>query len=149
VIGELGTRLRTPRFEPHVTLLAGLQTPLPDLTAACARFAPEVGPIHIRLGRPGHRDEYFRCLFLEAEDAGGLLEAHSAARAALAPEADPSFFPHISLLYAALERSVAESLVREIAGAGLGLDFEVRALDLVSTGGPPEAWRRLERFPLP
>jgi 2'-5' RNA ligase len=147
-IAELSVRFDAPRFEPHVTVLAGLEQPAADIVAACKRVASELGPIRIRLGQAGHHDEYFRCLFLEAEDAGGLRSAHAAVRRALAPAASAAFFPHLSLLYAARGGEDADALVRETASAGLGFDLEVKALDLVSTEGPVEAWHRVERIAL-
>ncbi len=144
LIRELSRRMGTPPFEPHLTLLGGIE----DASAA-ARVAPlaaRLPPLPIRLTEIGTTAEYFRCVFIHAERTPLLQRAHQQACDMLG-QAPGEFTPHLSLIYGKLH---ATEQARAIAGIGARFDtaFTVERLALYSTAGPPPAWRRVAELGL-
>jgi 2'-5' RNA ligase len=140
LIATLGRRLGTPVFEPHVTLLGGIEQPRETVLASAASLAEGLRPFEVRLGGADHRPEYFRCVFLTAE-GDALRAAHARAKEAFGRRHE-LFEPHLSLVYGDLPAGRREALLTEI-GAGFDSTFEVRALSVYSTAGEPAAWLRV------
>jgi len=71
-IAKLSGLYDLPRFEPHVTLLDGIRKPEMDEMRS---LVGSLKPFPIRLVREvEYRDEYFRCLFLQAYKTDELTE---------------------------------------------------------------------------
>jgi hypothetical protein len=138
LIGELARRHRTPAFPPHLTLLVGIPGP---------EEARSLGPITIRLREVAASDEYFRCVFVQAEPTKALRGAHVDARAAFGGAAPTLFLPHLSLIYGRLGPPERAAVLLELGGT-LELAFEASRLHVFRTQGPPRAWRRRGAFPL-
>jgi hypothetical protein len=138
-IRDLAGRLGTVPFEPHVTLLSGLPGEPGRLSERAGRLAGELGPVALAFREARHEPRFFRCLYLRAEKEPALLAAHARAAVLFARSPDPSFLPHLSLVYAHLRPDVAARLCAE-------LDPEFPAcrattLEVVHTEGPPQEWR--------
>lgn len=138
-IDALASRHGSPRFPPHLTLLAGLTSDAPEALAAATRFASATPPLTLRLVAAVVRDEYFRRLVLEAEQTGELNAARARAASTLSMPAH-EFEPHMSLLYGRAEVSSAD------AGLQLPLAFTCRQLAVWSTQGEVADWRPLGRL---
>lgn len=148
LISSLSRRCGTPPFEPHVTLLGGLCGPGTAILSKAERLAGSLGPVEIRLMTAGHRDEYFRCLFVRAEPTPSLLAAHLGATELFGRRREvPPFFPHLSLVYADLAAKEKERILDEI-GRDFAAAFDARELHAVRTEGEVRSWRRLASFPL-
>lgn len=156
--GEAGARLRalidrlalrhgTPAFEPHLTLLGGLEGPEAETRPPAGEVAARLRPFLVRLGALRHRDEYYRSLFAEAQKSPELLSARRAAEEAFGRAPDPHFLPHVSLLYGDVPASAKEALIAEI-GPELRVTFRAEALFVVATDGEPADWRPVARQPL-
>jgi 2'-5' RNA ligase len=139
LISDLAARLGTPAFEPHVTLLGGVDAPLEEVRAQVAVLARALPPIEVRLRVVDGRDEYFRCLFVAAEPTPGLVSAHEAAAHALGVARGTPFEPHLSLVYGHLDAARKESLRRELGEQPA--TFVARTLCLYRTEGDPSGWR--------
>lgn len=146
-IGRLADRLRTERFAPHVTLLSGLSGDPSALRERAGAAAAELAPFDVRLDAVEARDEHFRCLFVRVAETSALAAAHATAARAFGRAPDPSFLPHLSLVYGTLAPERKRDLAHEAASL-LDVRFEVRSLRLWSTAGPVASWRELEVFPL-
>jgi hypothetical protein len=149
-IDGLALRLGTPRFEPHVTLLGGVLAPGEQVIEKTRTLTAELGPIRLQLTRPGGRDEFFRCLFLEVEAEPALADAHRRARELFGKSDEPPFFPHMSLVYGGLAPEAKNALLLELESdaswRGATLASELR---VVLTEGSVEEWRVLETLPMP
>ena len=117
----------------------------PQVTAAPANPRPRV---------PGFRfsvvdgtDHHFRCLFLRARASEALRDAHARAARQFDREPDPSFDPHLSLVYGTLDTPVKAELTSELS-AEARTSFEVRHLHVWRTEGPVGEWRALGSFVL-
>jgi 2'-5' RNA ligase len=147
LIRDLARRHRTPPFLPHLTLLGGIPGPEEAVLSRAASLARGLGPIAIRLREVDTSDEYFRSVFVRAQQIESLRGAHVGARAAFAGAAPAPFLPHLSLLYGRLEPTRRAAVVRELGGM-LEVAFEASRLHVFRTQGPPRAWRRWGAFPL-
>ena len=144
-IARLSGTYNLPKFEPHVTLLGSVHVPdvsaLQDLT----RSLP---PFEIRLAsQPQFLDEYFRCLFLKADQTPALMETFARA-SQLFGDTDGPYFPHLSLAYGDLPLETKREMIREL-GDIPEIAFEARQLSLVSASMemPVSNWQVIERFP--
>jgi 2'-5' RNA ligase len=146
MILELGRRLGTPPFEPHLTLLGPLDRPAGEVEAKAAELARGLAPLALPLRGVNGEESYFRALYAAAEPTPELRAARDAARALLAAP-DAPFRPHLSLAYGRLEPTVQVALSIELAPR-LPAQLLARHLDLVLADGPVGAWRRLARFDL-
>ena len=144
LIRALSRRFGGPVFEPHVTLLAGVPGPAPDVLAKARKAVRSQGAFEVRFMGPEAGDGYFRCLYLGVQPSPELLGLHQSAREAFGRREEPPFFPHLSLLYAP---PPAPPIVDEIR-ASLPAGFGARRIDLYSTEGEVARWHRLGRLRL-
>jgi 2'-5' RNA ligase len=147
ILQRLSARFGAPEFPPHVTLLGRCVGPRTELIRRSARVAAAIRPFAIRLSEIDCRDEYFRCLFVHAALTEPLRKAHQAARQVFGHPREPSFMPHLSLLYGNFPRSQKEEVMAEM-GPRLDVQFKVRSLHLYRTHGEPRLWRRVATFGL-
>jgi hypothetical protein len=148
-IGDFARRLGTPRFEPHVTLLGGINVPGESVIEKTQTLIPEFEPIHLRLTRPGRRDEFFRCLFLEVAPTPALTDAHRRARALFGKSDEPPFFPHLSLVYGTLAPEAKNALLLELEqDASWRAKACASELWVVLTEGTVDEWRVLAKLPM-
>ena len=147
LITRLAVRFGGPDFEPHVTLLPGLAGSYESVLTVAAELAGRTPPLEIRPTRGDHRDEFFRCLFLEVALTRELEATHELARRLFKVRFEAPFLPHLSLVYGWLAEPEKERALGEIAGEVLGA-FRVNTLDVFHTDGPVAAWRRVGRFAL-
>jgi len=146
VIRDVGARSHGPVFEPHVTLVPGVEGDVDRILLATARLAARTAPFEIRLESLGWRDEYFRCLFVEVRQDPELMVLARSAREMLGLPPEPSYFPHLSLLYADLDASSKPETARLVPPRPAG--FPVRAIHVYETRGPVSSWERLASFGL-
>jgi 2'-5' RNA ligase len=145
-IETLARLLGTQVFEPHVTLLGGVERPERDVREECAVLARSLAPLVVRLGPVDALDDYFKCVFARVEENRALHRARAAAQEALG--ASPGgFVPHLSLVYGRLSASERATALREAAAAS-GERFVARRLDLWRTVGEVREWRFVEAWAL-
>jgi 2'-5' RNA ligase len=145
-ITSLSEAYNLPKFEPHVTVLAGIPNPgsstLRDLTR-------DLLPFRIHLAdQPEYLDERFRCLFLKANKTPALMETFSKVSHLFGYEGPP-YFPHLSLAYGDLPVETKHEMIRTL-GVIPQIEFEARQLSLVRASSeiPISSWKVVEHFPL-
>jgi 2'-5' RNA ligase len=131
-------------FDPHVTLLAGLPGPAASVIARAREVMAGAKTFPVRFVGPEVGDRYFRSLYLRVEPSPELLALHGAARDAFGRSEEAPFFPHLSLLYGPPPPLAVIEEVRPAVPGG----FETRSVDVYSTEGEVERWRRVRRFRL-
>lgn len=147
LIDELSARLGTPRFEPHLTLLGGLGLAEPEAEARAGRLASRLPPLRLALGDLEGEPVFLRCLYAVVEPSAELEAARAEAVAAFGPPTTPGFRPHVSLVYGRLSPDAQAEQARALRPR-LPPGVVARHLDLMSTEGPPAAWRLVRRFDL-
>jgi 2'-5' RNA ligase len=148
-IRALAARHGGPLFEPHVTLLSGMEPAEADRArAGLAAAAKRIPPLSIHVGDVGHAPAHFRCLYLCVKLTPALREAREALRRALRPRCRAGYFPHLSLLYAALPKRARQALAATIVPGKTRSAFVAASVRLQATCGRPEEWRAVADYPL-
>jgi 2'-5' RNA ligase len=147
LIESLAARLGTRPFPPHLTLLPGIEDQGRDAVLATAlSLAAGLRPLTVRLEAVEGREEHFRCLIALAAADEPLRAAHAAAARAFGREPDPSFLPHLSLVYGTLAPGAKRALATEAAPAA-AVAFKAEHLHVWRTEGPVGDWGELAAFP--
>jgi 2'-5' RNA ligase len=147
LIENLSGRLGTPRFEPHVTLAAPVETHEAEIIATTQEIAASLAPLSIRFEGIGQTDAYFRCLFLRAEKRPDLLATHERACARLGRPPEPDFMPHLSLVYGKLTHEVKAALTEDISPR-VPSTIVVDRLGICPVVGSVDTWKVLGPFTL-
>jgi 2'-5' RNA ligase len=138
-IVRLSRELRTPVFEPHVTLAGPLEGSEQKLIERADRLGALLAPFEIVLDEPRHGPDYFRCMFMRAEPGIALMHANAtAARVFSLP--DRPYMPHVSLVYGSLNQEERQRVVSTLPG-DLRLSFTATGFDLIRSDSPePKDW---------
>jgi 2'-5' RNA ligase len=144
---DLSREYAAPAFEPHVTLAGGIVGSVREVAAKMRDLARRIPPFPVRLAEVDGLDDYFRCLFVRVATTHPLMEANKAGREAFHLRQQPTFMPHLSLLYGDLPSNVKGRIIASL-GRRLELEFKVRSLHLYLIKGAPAAWRRVASFGL-
>ena len=150
LIDTLADENNSPRFVPHLTLVANIfadRTELEDVKRRIKQSAGQIRPFTVSLTGYGYMEEEFRSLYLLA-DGEGLRVAYEALAAQFPKVSDEHFqaMPHISVLYGQFPQDLKNEI---IAANPLAVtEFTVDAFDLYLTNNPVESWRLLQSFPL-
>ncbi len=149
LIRTLAEQHGTPPFEPHITLLGGIDAAPPAALSAGAALARRIAPLPIRLAHIGQRDSFYQCLFVHAVADPALRRAHREARATFAREEGGEFLPHLSLVYGDLRPAQKAAIVTQL-GARLEAEFRVEELALIRyrKEDRPQDWQRVATFRL-
>jgi 2'-5' RNA ligase len=146
VIDDLARLWRTPRFEPHVTLLAGLRLDTSELTRHAHALARSLQPLDVTFTQVACRPEYHKAVFVEVD--GGLLPStHARAAETFGVAPDPDYQPHLSLLYGNLSPE-AKEVIRKRLGPRWDVAGRLERLHVMRTEGAPASWIRLASVPL-
>jgi Cyclic phosphodiesterase-like protein len=90
---------------------------------------------------------YFQCVFYPVRlPNAALLDLRLAVQDGLSSIAgrqpNPSYFPHLSLVYGELDKESRDGLVRSVDGKGLvSIAWEVADVAVVRCAGNPEEWK--------
>lgn len=147
IISRLSEGYSAPYFEPHVTLLGGLAGREEEILSKASQLAARISPYEIRLNKVDFLDEYFRCLFIRAKADEPVLSANLSARNAFNRQHDPTYMPHLSLMYGNFSPEIKEEIIAEI-GDEFNLKFGARSIYLFSTGNKVEEWHKIKEFAL-
>jgi len=145
-ISDLSREFGTPTFEPHVTLMGGLEGKEHDVAASTARLAGIVRPYRIILRGAAQTDYYFRCVFSTADKEDEVMDANRAAKEVFGRHDDAPYMPHLSLVYGNLPEETRNALVAKFDD--LVAEFPVDRLHLFRTEGIVPQWRKVDEFAL-
>ena len=135
LIETFARRTGTPAFEPHLTLLPGLQGDEQGLIQKFAQLAHERSfPIVIESVQTG--SAYHKCLFFTCAPSDSLLTLRRKSETIFSPGAP--FFPHISLAYG-LDASLCEACRKELERKKVA--FSAHIVSLWHAKGLPDEWQ--------
>jgi 2'-5' RNA ligase len=140
IIRALSRRWDTPDFSPHVTLASGRGGSPAENVRRCKELAMCIKSLRIAFSRIEGLDEFYRCLFLKAQECPRLLTAHRCARQVFGHAKHSQFMPHLSLLYGNLTPVVKAGIASEITPQS-PRSATMRQLWLVRIHGGPPGWR--------
>jgi len=145
IIEDLSDKYSAPIFEPHVTLIGGLTDSENNIIKKILRLGNSIKPIKIKLTKIGYLNEYYRCIFLIAEETKSLMNANLKAREIFGRMYDTKFLPHLSLLYGNFDSKSKEEIKKSLRDE-FDTEFEARDIHLVFTGNKPKDWYEIKRF---
>ena len=146
-IDRLATELDAPRFRPHVTMLATIDSPEDLAVRTLTSLAAGVPPVDLTLATIGSEEAYFRSLYLRAEPSAQLLALREAGQRAWALDPSP-YLPHLSLLYSDIPEEDKHSLIESI-GIRLPLTVCFDAVELWARDPRGvHSWYRIARVAL-
>ena len=141
-IDKLSETYGTPRFEPHVTLLGGLEAGETELTQWTGTLASSLRPFDLVMTRAGYMDTFYQALFIHVKKSDSLMKARKIAERLFDKRPEQRFIPHLSLLYGDLTRNEKERILN-VMGREFHLRFTAHNILLVNTTGPPENWEKI------
>jgi hypothetical protein len=147
LVSSLATRLGTPVFRPHVTMLHGLARAEDELLVRAQALCANLAGQGVTLGPVEAQPEYFRCLYLRVEPAASLRAAHTRAAQVFDVPPDPEYLPHLSLVYGRLDSPDKDRLAASVVSEAPAT-IELTAVEVWRTEGPVGEWRLGRRFPL-
>lgn len=146
-IARLSKEYSTPRFEPHITLVAGINRPEEEIQARSVALAKTIRPFQIELGKIDYTDEYFRCIFVHVVPTNHIIKAHRAALQAFSFRNVKPYMPHVSLAYGKLDPETKKRISAGIDSIQ-GQTFKVCGFTLWRVVGTPTEWKKLKKFDL-
>lgn len=151
-VNKLANDLHSPRFTPHITLVANIFATAAErrhLETQLAVYAQNITPFVVHLTNFGYKDEKFRSLFLLAASHELSMLYKDLLR--YFPQIASEHFcvmPHLSVLYGDHSAATKQRTITEHIGQGLqDLAFEVNSLYLCQTNDPIENWRVIREWP--
>jgi len=145
IIKHLHKRFDSPKFEPHITLLSGIEMSEDNAIWHAEKLNDEINSIPIRLTKPAYGNDYYHCFFLNADLSQPLVSARQKALSLFETPDSTPFEPHMSLLYGDIDLPVKKSLVEEY-GHLQRWEFIVDHIDLVRTGDDIEEWDKVGSY---
>jgi len=149
IIDSWSRKLKTPRFEPHITLaFAGLlKGEAKSVLPIVEKVAKNLKPIPIDFSKVSVSTTYYQCVFAQVKPNHELLRAHQLINSALRYH-DPSMFvPHMSLVYGNLDLAQ-----RFTVAAGVKLpvtEFLADRICVINADSlNPKTWQHLAEFEL-
>ena len=147
IIRHLSQKHGGPLFEPHVTLLGGMEGEEEEICQKTMRLAQGLRPFEVQLTKPGYQDSYFRCLYLHVQETPSLMEAHAQARLIFTQREELQFQPHLSLLYGTYAADLKEHMIESL-DSHAGVVFEATAVHVIKAAhSQPKDWEKLALFP--
>ncbi len=147
LIAKLATEYSTEVFPPHVTLIGRLAHPVPVLDAKARQLAARLKPYELALGNVEYLDEYYRCLFTHLQETEAVLHANAVAREVFGRQDDPTYMPHMSLLYGDFPKELKDKIIDKI-GRRIERKFQATSIYLYSTFGKTRDWYCVGEYPL-
>ena len=143
LISALALEYGTVPFEPHVTLLSGIDAEREVLSAGMQALADRLTAVTVALGGVEYRPEYFRSLYAAVRPHGLLEAARDLARSQFRHAPTGTYEPHVSLLYGdlpeGLKRASAARLSHRLPRA-----MRLDRVSLYDLSGAPDAWSMVE-----
>jgi len=146
LITEQAEAYGTPEFEPHVTVVGGVEAEKKRVASEAEKLAEEGDPFVLSLAETRCSTTEHQCVFVLVEPTARLLKLHLRASESVGTD-EGMYVPHLSLVYG---RMGIEERARVAGSVAESVPDEVRAtaIEVVETGKPVEDWEVTERYPL-
>jgi 2'-5' RNA ligase len=141
-IKELAQKFNSPVFEPHITILSGLNRGQTDLTQLTDTLAGSLAPFTVELTELGYRDDYYQSFFARVKKTDAFMHAQDVGEKLFGCQTDEEYFPHLSLMYGHADDKAKRKLLHTV-GPSLNLSFPVHSLLLIKTEGEVGDWEKI------
>ena len=139
-IASLARRYDTPAFDPHVTLLSGMQLSEEEARLQLSGLATALGPVPIRLTVTSWGREYYHCVFAEVDRDERLIAARDRARTLFDVETQAPYRPHLSLVYGDIGLGLRQRVANELGSSLRAEGFDTGIVQLWNVAGGVGEW---------
>ncbi|MDB2252219.1 2'-5' RNA ligase family protein [Halorubrum ezzemoulense] len=147
-ITELAERYEdAPVFEPHVTVIGGIDGERGALKETTRTLAARIAPLELTFEGVRWSTTRHQCVFLLVEPTLELLDLRRSAQEAIGGST-AAYHPHLSLVYSDMDLAERRDVAQSIDMAGLPDSITCQALALVDTTGAESEWETLVSVPL-
>lgn len=145
-INALAERYSAPVFNPHITLVAELESSEEEIIKKAKLISDNITPFQVKFEKIDFQDYYFRCLYLKVKLSDEIVNLHEKAKHVFQVENMTTFMPHISLLYGDYSTSTKQKIIQELEGK-FNFDFTARSIDIFHTVGEADEWVKVREAP--
>jgi 2'-5' RNA ligase len=136
-----------PDFEPHITLLGGVETDEATAVERTRDLARGRDPFGLEFSDVSCSTTTHQCVFLHVAPSAALLRLRRAASESFGRD-ERMYVPHLSLVYSDMDVADRVRLMRSIETESLPDGVRVDTIEVVETGGPVPDWRTVSTHPL-
>jgi 2'-5' RNA ligase len=129
-----------PDFEPHVTLVGGIEADEATVVDRTRDLARGRGPLEVASGDVSCSTTTHQCVFLLVRPSADLLRFRQSASASFDRD-ERLYVPHVSLVYSEMAVEERVRLVRSIDANSLPDTVPIDTVEIVDTSGPVSEWR--------
>lgn len=147
-IMELAERFEdAPMFEPHVTVIGGIDGERAALEETTRTLAAETTPLELAFEGVRWSTTRHQCVFLPVAPTLELMELRRPAREAISGST-AAYHPHLSLVYSEMDLPERRDVAQSIDTGTLPSNITCQALALVDTTRPEPEWETIVSVPL-
>jgi len=136
-----------PEFDPHITLVGGINGEEASLADTTRRLASRCGPLSVSFARVHCSTTRYQCVFLLVEPTMELLSLHQTASQAFGM-AEGMYVPHLSLVYSDMSVQDRFETVAAIQAESLPETVKLSTIELVNTSGEVSEWESVASYSL-
>jgi 2'-5' RNA ligase len=136
-----------PDFEPHITLLGGIEADEGRVVERTRDLARDCDPFELDFSDVSCSTTTHQCVFLLVTPSAELLRLRRSASESFGRD-ERMYVPHLSLVYSGMNIEDRVRLVRSIDTASLPDGVRIDTVEVVDTGGPVPEWRTVSTHPL-
>lgn len=148
LIADIGRVFSSPVFEPHVTLLGGMEGTREDILRKSKKLSAMLNPYDVHLAETGSNGTYFQAFFVRVRQTQPVMKANKSARAAFG-FVGPKYFPHLSFAYGDFGKKDIAQMQRMVdrrSDLSDVWDFPIYGLQVWHTEGQMSEWECIEHF---
>lgn len=144
VVQTLSLQYTGPLFEPHLTILGGVEAELPQVIQATKTIAASCNQLQLTLDAISFSTTYFQSVLVRVQATAQLLQLNLDLKKALVQE-NTLYMPHLSLLYGNHDMPTREKAASQIQLPPLS--FAVTSFVIVPSTLDPSEWQHLATVP--
>jgi len=147
LIDKYSKRLKTPSFEPHITIFGGVKEDEKKIVKKVERITSKLKPIQITFSDITVSTTYHQCVFARVKPTTYLLDTHLEFKATLGDLGKKMYVPHMSLVYGNMSTKEKNEIADEIKLTTNS--FKADRFCLVNTDDfNPKTWIHVSEFQL-
>lgn len=148
LIKRTAKELDTPEFQPHLTLLSEITSPIDTIQNICSSLIDLNGPIELTGNSINETSRSFMSLFLNVEVPNEVILLRNRICRYLNSSNKDHFVPHISLAYFAESSSEKEAQAGRLGDDLRGIKFNVASIEIVRSADtiPVDEWKVISAY---
>jgi len=147
VIDKYSSQLKTPSFEPHITILGTVEGEEGEILGKVEEVASKLPPIEVLFSDITISTTYHQCVFARVKPTPSLLDAHLEIKSALGHPGKTLYVPHMSLVCGNIPSEQKNEIAEEIKLTTNS--FKVDRLCVINANSmDPKTWLHVKDFEL-